>query len=602
MKNTLLLVVITALLSACSFFGDSENQAGWDEEDRRVWYQATQGSRLMPLSWFLALQKINPESKIASTQFLSDSFGFVEAPSNMGLSLPIGFAVDQQDDSKLTVSKLRWYATQPSNKEDAEPWLGLNCAACHTAEIHYKGREMIVDGGPNLLDFQSFIEELDKALEQTREDPDKWPQFAEAVLQEKDSALNRTLLENSVDSLMQWQRRTHNMNDTAMRYGFGRLDAVGHILNKILLFVGASDADGNEANAPVSYPFLWNIWRQERVQWNGVASNSRIKFPGDSFEYGALGRNAGEVLGVFGDIDIAKNEGVLSGIKGFNSSVDTQNLMRMELLLQSLQPPKWPEHFPEIDKNLANTGETLFADKCASCHLPESEWESDKPTERMISFFETNRTNPENLTDIWMACNAFLSDGPTGPLEGQKDNDGEVFGEEAPVATMLAASVKGAILGQKTELVKEGFNNFFGIRRPPEVIGVPEIFATPPLSNREKCLQTQDQIILGYKARPLDGIWATAPYLHNGSVSSLYELLLPADKRQSEFWTGNREYDPVKVGYVTTKSPDGSGFLLETRDAQGNEIPGNSNVGHEYGAADFTDNDRKALVEYMKGL
>ena len=53
-----------------------------------------------------------------------------------------------------------------------------------------------------------------------------------------------------------------------------------------------------------------------------------------------------------------------------------------------------------------------------------------------------------------------------------------------------------------------------------------------------------------YKARPLNGIWATAPFLHNGSVPNLKEILLPADQRSKTFFLGTREYDPATVGYL----------------------------------------------------
>src|SRR5690606_24698234 len=68
------------------------------------------------------------------------------------------------------------------------------------------------------------------------------------------------------------------------------------------------------------------------------------------------------------------------------------------------------------------------------------------------------------------------------------------------------------------------------------------------------------QSLLSYKARSLNGIWATAPYLHNGSVPSLYDLLLPKKRpgdpeegeyRPDEFMVGSREFDPVKVGFRT---------------------------------------------------
>ena len=101
--------------------------------------------------------------------------------------------------------------------------------------------------------------------------------------------------------------------------------------------------------------------------------------------------------------------------------------------------------------------------------------------------------------------------------------------------------------------------------------------------------------LMAYKGRPLDGIWATAPYLHNGSVASLYEILLPAADRLQRFHVGSQELDPVNVGFVTTAVPGST--ELDTA------LPGNSNAGHDtYGNASFTEAQRRALVEYMKTL
>ena len=106
-----------------------------------------------------------------------------------------------------------------------------------------------------------------------------------------------------------------------------------------------------------------------------------------------------------------------------------------------------------------------------------------------------------------------------------------------------------------------------------------------------------------YPARPLDGIWATAPYLHNGSVPTLYHLLLPAKDRPTEFVVGAQEFLPKQVGFEwdPAEFPDMRDkrnrqrklFLLDTR------IPGNHNTGHEYGDH-LTDDERWALVEYLK--
>ena len=75
--------------------------------------------------------------------------------------------------------------------------------------------------------------------------------------------------------------------------------------------------------------------------------------------------------------------------------------------------------------------------------------------------------------------------------------------------------------------------------------------------------------LLAYRGRSLNGIWATAPYLHNGSVPTLWDLLLPADKRPKSFKVGGREFDPDKVGFKNV----GLDFTTSER--------GNRNTGHD---------------------
>lgn len=587
---------LAVLSVGCGVSAGRSGDQGWDNADRKAWYRATQGSRLMPESWFMALEQAEADAPFSDPANLT-SFGFIAPPANLNNGLPIGFAKDKQADRDLKVSGLKWYVGQKSGKATAEQWIGLNCAACHTAKISYQGQQTIIDGGPNLLDFQLFIEALDGAMKATQADQAKWDRFNAAVLDGKDTPENRALLKTEFQKLLAWQVKTDAMNETPVRYGFGRLDAVGHILNKILMFNGAAPSQGNASNAPVSYPFLWDIWRQEQVQWNGVAQNSRFQLPGDTFEYGALGRNAGEVLGVFGEVVITPKSGTLDTLKGYVSSVQSENLAGLERILKDLKAPAWPAYFPPIDAELVAEGRPLFETSCASCHTTPQNQTAGEKTEVMVSFERTQQDNPEDLTDIWMACNAFLNDGPTGPMAGTKDLNGEIMDQVAPVANMLAAAVQGSILGDKSSLVHEGFRNFFGIRR------VPDVFEAARADDRAECLNTKNEPLLAYKARPLDGIWATAPYLHNGSVSSLYELLLPAEQRAKSFWVGNREYDPVNVGYVSTK-PEGDikAFLLRARDGAGQIIEGNSNKGHEYGARNFKERQRRALLEYMKTL
>ena len=96
-----------------------------------------------------------------------------------------------------------------------------------------------------------------------------------------------------------------------------------------------------------------------------------------------------------------------------------------------------------------------------------------------------------------------------------------------------------------------------------------------------------------YAARPLYGIWAAAPYLHNGSVPTLYDLLLPPEQRPKTFALGGREYDPVKLGFAVGTACSQRDCLVDTTRT------GDGNGGHIWGT-DLAEPDRMALLEYLK--
>jgi mono/diheme cytochrome c family protein len=100
----------------------------------------------------------------------------------------------------------------------------------------------------------------------------------------------------------------------------------------------------------------------------------------------------------------------------------------------------------------------------------------------------------------------------------------------------------------------------------------------------------------GYLNMPLDGIWLRAPYLHNGSVPSLRDLLNPPDQRPSSFVRGYDVYDYSAVGFVSSGArAERIGWRYDTR------ARGNSNQGHTYGT-DLTPAEKDALLEYLKTL
>ena len=105
-----------------------------------------------------------------------------------------------------------------------------------------------------------------------------------------------------------------------------------------------------------------------------------------------------------------------------------------------------------------------------------------------------------------------------------------------------------------------------------------------------------EENLIGYVAQHLDGIWLRAPFLHNGSVPSLRDLLEPAENRPALFYRGYDVYDPIRVGFVSRGA-----------DAEQKGTPfdvaalGNGNQGHEYGT-DLAAEEKDALIEYLKTL
>ncbi len=219
-------------------------------------------------------------------------------------------------------------------------------------------------------------------------------------------------------------------------------------------------------------------------------------------------------------------------------------------------------------------------------------------------------------TDAKMAENSATFMGYSGILRNQYVNVGVgniLLDHQAPAVALLTSATRNVVLTPDRDkwLVRRWVersldfaHTCFDNEVQPSVKNgnyTPDTTAMPFAS------------AMAYKARPLNGIWATAPYLHNGSVPTLYDLLLPkrqasdpleGEYRPDEFMVGSREFDPQKVGF---KSSGYDGFLFRT------SIWGNDNGGHEYAAGRtpqpdgtlfpaLTKAQRLDLLEYLKSL
>ncbi|MDR3415219.1 MAG: di-heme-cytochrome C peroxidase [Nevskia sp.] len=601
--------------------GGADGQ-NWTAADSLWFYTTTQGSDLIPYDFFMALEQPGSTELFRSDRNM-DRYRYLiqKATRSNPDALPVGFVKDRYKGVE---------------------YMGFSCAACHTGQVNYKGTGIRIDGGPSMADMDGFLHGLADALlaaanlddrDQCKDDVCK--RFVQHVLARgnyADAAAVTAALKTYSQRIALYSVVNHS--DTA--YGYARLDAFGRIFNRTLEFVADADqlrADlpqlfsgddlkdaqaaleavlkdsptdhlvarfaaqldqrgrktlldalfSNPPNAPVSYPFLWDIPQHDYVQWNGLASNAGL---------GPVGRNAGEVVGVFATLDWQKQDGVsLSSLiegQGFEthvsfvSSVNVHNLRRIEQRLVKLESPQWPESIlGPIDRTRAARGATLFAGYCAVCH---AEIHRDDASRRIVAHMSRLA---DIGTDPRMARNSVEDVGESGMLRNlyaSTISAGDILlTEKAPVAALLTKATLGTVADP------------YPYRNPYQRVAhwaydllyalfTNDIKASIKSGDYDPDT-TQDPYasVRSYKGRSLNGIWATAPYLHNGSVPTLYDLLLPkrehddpagGEYRPDSFQVGSREYDPVKAGYVS------GGYTGFTFDAS---LPGNCNAGHEYG-------------------
>jgi mono/diheme cytochrome c family protein len=341
------------------------------------------------------------------------------------------------------------------------------------------------------------------------------------------------------------------MNTPPNDHGPGRVDALGVIMNALTATALGNPANARAPDAPVRMPWVWGSPSYSRVQYNGSISNAGL---------GPVLRNIGQTLGVYGTVDVSKPP-----VAGYRSSVKVAELEALEALLSRLEPPAWPaEVLPPIDKARAERGGVVFEQACASCHAAKPR---DASGLVPVAIVPIERVG----TDATAARNFMTRPAETGVLEGRPIGvfGGPAFGPRAGAATIVGHVSTGVSVQVPRERLQAGLTAYRTA-----------IAASPARLD-------------AYKAIPLAGVWAGAPYLHNGSVANLRELLTPPAERAVRFTVGGRDFDPVVVGFPADTAAQG--YVMDTR------LPGNSNSGHEFGTTLPAD-DRDALIEYLKSL
>ena len=534
----------------------------WTGDQRHRFYHLAQGSELLPYAWFLALEQ--PRITITGAPlFKEDSYlaGFGLIPDSANGqnpdALPVGFA---RDDGFLDP-----YTGQKTVV------LGFTCAACHTGELFYGDQAIRIDAGPSLLNLQKFTEALGLAVAWTYYDPLRFRRFSDRVLgpnhPHADQVLLRQALKYYLDTSYAEYKANRHLFPTDE--GYGRTDALARIGN----FVFGTELNNRKnmavGDGPVNFPPIWDVSWMDWVQYN-----ASIHQP--------MGRNVGEAMGVRSRINLLGYPGVQ-----FQNTIHVENLHEIETLLGGdavgggAWSPKWPENIlGKIDGEKAAKGEKLYNELCLHCHqLPMLSEEGRKPEHW------TSDANSEGR-QFFKVTQIPLKEIGTDPREAQ--NFAARTADSGPLGLGII-SARAGLLYISQKIIDQAYA---------------KLALTP--EQRKEWNGFRDNELLAplvYKARPHNGIWATPPYLHNGSVPNLFALLSPVAERPTVFYLGNKQYDPVKLGLNTDPLKGATKFRTD--------LPGNSNAGHEFNdgpkgngviGRKLSEEERMGIIEYLKTL
>lgn len=640
-------------------------EQNWSLKDRHWFHHASQGTATFPVpyEWFMALEQ--PRLRLFSQPgMMKDSaylerFGFIPSPQSIQTDATTlrryGYA-NVYETTQVSDWSTNWTSAEnvdglpvgfarmtgvvdPATGRREEDKIGLTCAACHTGQIHYQGIDVRFDGGPAMTDLKKLELSTGLSIEYTLHVPFRFRRFADRVLGPDASKADRDALKQKLSAiggfLVNWaqtQQKTVEAKKTwngrqqkDTEEGFGRLDALNRIGNQVFSQdLALSGIKGFEKNlhaqdAPVSYPAIWTVPWFKFAQYDASIEQPLI-------------RNAGEALGVTALLNLSD---AYPEDRLWRSSVHINTLGWIEELLRGPDPfkaadpaaekkfggllsPKWPSQILgdawRIDPTKIENGRKIYAEMCSGCHLPAI----DTP-----AFWSSGHWEPSGDSKVLNAVTIPLKEIQTDP-------------EQSLVLSKRVVDVPGFLKVNTADLQKWWQCNIPTASASPNemvyalgLMTVVDLVARKwmddervPDAERAKIWNLARKNCLNpapdprYRARPLNGIWATAPYLHNGSVPSLYWLLKPQHERPTSFCMGRRDYDPVTVGFAVT--PGERCKTGETEFSAGSEkdpIQGNSVLGHSFelkqgeakhdgaiGRMFKDDAERYDLIEYLKTL
>jgi len=430
--------------------------------------------------------------------------------------------------------------------------------------LRHDGKAVRVDGAPNMFNLQLFYSDAIEAVMAATSDRGKlWravkrlgrqdygrygiaaPLIRPATLiyYGANLLLHRDRLDARLELVAVIRAAKEQRDPTHPTSGFGRLDAFDGTRNFLFTRLRKSDANGafevNAANmvkldAPVKFPPLWSRKAQPLESVDAYLEQPQ-RFPRvwgfkdyDWVEWTidtntVMERNVTETLGA-GATVVLDPERTASL---FDSSIPVRNMHQLEWLAYYIDPPRWPTAiFGEVKPDLAAAGRSIFQRQCAGCH----EYGDDRRTS--TGLIRLGGMRPEEVgTDPTAALRISCPVSDPGALPIQPKSytsaDSELLKECARVkpGTAFTGYSFASTAQVAVDNIKQKAYAAAGIDKAQHQV-MEDFAQRGEPAWRDTLLDTKPPFG-PYAARPLYGIWAAAPYLHNGSVPTLYDLLLP---------------------------------------------------------------------------
>jgi hypothetical protein len=579
--------------------GTIEFPPGLEGQDLADLWHLTEGSDYYPLKWMYHLESQTTEMK--GTMFLEkldEKFGAVKDDHSYKYGYPlkwIGLTASwsntdprkadvRLENGQKDVEFIKWIDKQPRIA-----MAGVNCAFCHTSEVGYKGatenhvKKVLVEGAPSTLFIKGFFSDMMQSTLKTMLSPDKLAVFIDSNMgkpkgssvevakqfsknfmddlglsqgfkdrmigklykkispegfKEKATKAVRLALYEKRDVTLKYITKlvelTHDLKGNAVPKeiikrltrmsvligdnpelpttpeGYARTDAFGRIGNLV-----ARLKNPTELTATVSVPHMWGIKYKSMFHWNANTNSVMNRNVGQSFGLGAV---------------LTNQEG--EGSAKYDATSNIHNLGKLEKLLYKIQVPNFMESFANHkreSREVLQKGCTTFVNTCMSCH---QSGRRVGPTKKLV--------HDHVIDHKFINTDTWYSELQKAPVEG------------VPFKTALFSFVNA---------VKARYYERYDVSEEQQIrwqnkdLRGPELFRDTFLGESDHDKDGISSYVnlpkerAGYPARSLAGAWATAPYLHNGSIPNIRTLLTPENDRPNIFFVGSNEFDNENHGF-----------------------------------------------------